>query len=80
MSCDGSGEMRWGHTCPGCDACEGRTNTLYTPAPNIWAPVGGPRVPALNPRCPWCLTEHKGDCPPEALDAAWAPIREGQAR
>lgn len=21
MTCDGSGELRWGWTCPGCDAC-----------------------------------------------------------
>ena len=76
MTCDGSGERRWGWTCPGCDACEGRTTPLmrYTPALN-----GGTANPRINP-CPWCLTEHKGDCPPDAIERAWAPIREGLAR
>lgn len=78
MSCDGSGEMRWGHTCHGCDACEGRTTPTPSPAPSFWALAGGPKVPATDPRCPWCLTEqHEGTCPPDALDKARATPKEG---
>ena len=52
MRCDGSGELRYGFLCSGCDNCNG----LTTPQPR---PIAQQKPAPVGTDCPWCGTWHR---------------------
>ena len=52
MMCDGSGELRYGYLCRGCDNCLGLTTPRHDAAPRPDAP----RPPHPLSSCPTCGT------------------------
>ena len=69
MMCDGSGELKYGWACRGCDNCHPAPRYVAVGRPS--GRRGRPYRPATDP-CPWCKTAHVSPACPGSKPVNWA--------